>query len=173
MTSTNASADQAVAAPRGRPRRSLRAERLLDVVIRSIVPVLLALVAGGVLLAALGRDPITFYKNIWIGGVQGSAWQDSAIRMAPFLLIAAGLVLIFRANIWNLGYNGQFLLAAAVVSGLAPQLVSEVPLWLAFVDPVPGRRRGRRSLDARAGRPEGEVRHERDHYDADDVVHRH
>ena len=133
MTSTNASADQAVAAPRGRARRSLRAERLLDVVIRSIVPVLLALVAGGLLLAALGRDPITFYKNIWIGGVQGSAWQDSAIRMAPFLLIAAGLVLIFRANIWNLGYNGQFLLAAAVVSGLAPQLVSEVPLWLAFV----------------------------------------
>ena len=126
-------ADEAIAAPRPRPRRSLRAERLFDIVMRSIVPVVLALLAGAVLLAALGRDPVTFYKNIWIGGVQGSAWQDSAIRMSPFLLIAAGLTLIFRANIWNLGYNGQFLLGAALVSGLGPHLVTGVPLWLAFV----------------------------------------
>jgi simple sugar transport system permease protein len=48
-------------------------------------------------------------------------------------LIAAGLTLIFRANIWNLGYNGQFLLAAAVVSGTAPHLVESVPLWIAFI----------------------------------------
>jgi ABC-type uncharacterized transport system permease subunit len=131
---TNTAADHAVPAPRRRQRRSLRVERFIDVVIRSIVPVLLALIAGGVVLGALGRDPITFYKNIWIGGVQGSAWQDSAIRMAPFLLIAAGLTLIFRANIWNLGYNGQFLLGAALVSGLGPHIVNgSVPLWLAFV----------------------------------------
>lgn len=121
-----------LAAPRRRAR-SIRGERLLDVVIRSIVPVLLALAAGGVLLLALGRNPLTFYGNIWTGGVSGTAWQDSAIRMAPFLLIAAALTLIFRANIWNLGYNGQFLLAAALVSGYAPSLVNDVPLWLAFV----------------------------------------
>ena len=109
-----------------------RLERLADVVIRSIVPVLLALVAGGVLLLALGRNPLTFYGNIWTGGITGGAWQDSAIRLAPFLLIAAGLTVIFRANIWNLGYNGQFLLAAAFVSGFAPGLVTAVPLWIAF-----------------------------------------
>jgi simple sugar transport system permease protein len=53
--------------------------------------------------------------------------------MAPFLLIAAGLTVIFRANIWNLGYNGQFLLGAALVSGYAPGLVNHVPLWFAYV----------------------------------------
>jgi len=131
VTITDTARERAVPAPRARPRRSLRAERALDVVIRSIVPVLLALLAGAVLLAALGRNPLTFYGNIWTGGVSGTAWQDSAIRMAPFLLIAAGLTLIFRANIWNLGYNGQFLLAAALVSGCAPGLVDRVPLWLA------------------------------------------
>jgi ABC-type uncharacterized transport system permease subunit len=133
MSSETAAGRSPLTAPRGRPARSLRAERILDVVIRSIVPVLLALAAGGVLLLALGRNPLAFYGNIWTGGVQGTAWQDSAIRMAPFLLIAAALTLIFRANIWNLGYNGQFLLAAALVSGYAPSLVNEVPLWLAFV----------------------------------------
>jgi ABC-type uncharacterized transport system permease subunit len=132
VTITRTAPEQAVAVTRVRPGRSLRAERLVDVVVRSIVPVVLALIAGGVLLVALGRNPLTFYGNIWTGGVSGTAWQDSAIRMAPFLLIAAGLTLIFRANIWNLGYNGQFLLAAALVSGYAPRLVDNVPLWLAI-----------------------------------------
>jgi simple sugar transport system permease protein len=52
--------------------------------------------------------------------------------MAPLLLIAVGLIFVFRANIWNLGYDGQFLLAAAVLSGWGPSLVTHVPLWLAM-----------------------------------------
>ena len=59
----------------------------LEVVIRSIVPVLLALGAGAILLLALGRDPITFYSNIWKGGIELTAWQDSAVRAAPLLLL--------------------------------------------------------------------------------------
>jgi ABC-type uncharacterized transport system permease subunit len=105
----------------------------LDVVVRSIVPVLLALGAGAILLLALGRDPITFYSNVWKGGIQLTAWQDSAIRAAPLLLIAVGLVVVFRANIWNLGYNGQFLLGAALISGLGPHLVGSEPRWLALL----------------------------------------
>ena len=105
----------------------------MDIFIRSIVPVALALVAGAIMLLVLGRDPITFYANIWRGGIEGGAWQDSAIRMAPFLLIAAGLTVAFRGNIWNLGYNGQFLLAAALVAGYGPALVGALPLAVATV----------------------------------------
>jgi general nucleoside transport system permease protein len=114
------------------PARSNPAARLFDVLMRSIVPVALSLVAGGLLLLALGKHPLTFYGDVWQGGIQTGNWENSAIRMAPFLLIAAGLTVIFRANIWNLGYNGQFLLGAALVSGVAPSLVSDVPLWVAF-----------------------------------------
>ncbi len=109
------------------------ATHALDVVVRSIVPVLLALGAGAILLLALGRDPITFYSNVWKGGIQLTAWQDSAIRAAPLLLIAVGLVVVFRANIWNLGYNGQFLLGAALISGLGPHLVASEPRWFALL----------------------------------------
>ncbi len=116
--------------------RSARVEKVLDVCIRSLVPVLLALGAGAVLLLALGRDPVAFYGDIWQGGVSGGnwdAWQDSAIRMAPLLLIAGGLTVIFRANIWNLGYNGQFLLGAALVTGYGPSLTRSLPLWFAML----------------------------------------
>ena len=115
-----------------RPQRSRSVARAIDLLMRSLVPVILALIAGGVLLAILGRDPIQFYSDIWHGGVQQGSWQDSAMRMAPLLLIAVGLIFVFRANIWNLGYDGQFLLAAAVLSGLGPSLVTHVPLWLAM-----------------------------------------
>ena len=118
---------------RPRPARTVRAGRLLDGLIRSVVPVVLALGAGAILLLALGRHPLAFYGDIWTNGVENGAWQDSATRMAPFLLIAAGLTVIFRANIWNLGYNGQFLLGAALVSGYGPGLVNDVPLWAAMV----------------------------------------
>jgi ABC-type uncharacterized transport system permease subunit len=107
--------------------------RFRDVTIRSFLPVVLALVAGGLLLLCLGHNPFTFYLNVWRGGIENGAWQDSAIRMAPLLLIAAGLTVIFRATIWNLGYDGQFLLGAALVSGYGPPLMNHLPKALAIV----------------------------------------
>jgi simple sugar transport system permease protein len=109
------------------------AARVRDVTIRSLLPVVLALVAGGLLLLCLKRNPFTFYLNVWQYGFQNGAWQDSAIRMAPLLLIAAGLTVIFRANIWNLGYDGQFLLGAALVSGYGPSLMNHLPKAFAIV----------------------------------------
>ena len=116
--------------------RSNVAARMIDVAVRSLLPVICALGAGAILLLALGRHPIAFYGDVWQGGVSGGgwdAWQDSAIRMAPLLLVAAGLTVIFRANIWNLGYNGQFLLAAALVTGYGPSLTKHVALWFAML----------------------------------------
>lgn len=103
------------------------AARALETLVRAVGPVILALVACGILLEAMGRNAFTFYGNIWKGGVELGAWQDSAMRMAPLLLIAVGLIVVFRANIWNLGIDGQFLMAAALVSGAAPPLEKVVP----------------------------------------------
>jgi simple sugar transport system permease protein len=120
----------------GRRLRSRRLTATRDMLIRSLVPVILALVAGGLLLLILGRDPISFYSDIWQGGVQQGSWEDSAMRGAPLLLIAVGLTVIFRANIWNLGYDGQFLVGAALIMGLAPHILSvpnAVSLTLLFL----------------------------------------
>ena len=95
---------------------------MADLLIRSILPLLLALVAGGALIAALGHNPFDFYLNIYRGGIELTAWQDSLMRAATLVPIALGLIVVFRANIWNLGYQGQFLLSAAMVAGLGPRL---------------------------------------------------
>ncbi|MEO8229959.1 MAG: ABC transporter permease [Chloroflexota bacterium] len=109
----------------------------VDLVLRSVGPIVLALIACGLILVVIGRDPIGFYGNIITAGLlRSSGLQDTITRMAPALLIAGGLVIVFRANLWNLGSDGQFLLAAAAVAGTAPAILSAVPVpmgWIAVM----------------------------------------
>jgi general nucleoside transport system permease protein len=106
---------------------------IADLLIRSILPLLLALVAGGALIGALGHNPFNFYLDIYRGGVELDAWQDSLMRAATLVPIALGLIVVFRANIWNLGYQGQFLLSAAMVAGVGPHLARHLSPTLTLI----------------------------------------
>lgn len=103
-------------------------------VARILLPILLALIVGGLILIALGKDPIEYYWYIIRRGLLSpSGFQATIVRMAPLLLIAAGLIVAFRAGIWNLGIDGQFLLAAVIVAALSPVLSQFVPNWLMYI----------------------------------------
>lgn len=107
-----------------------RLARLAEATMIAVVPILLALIVNGIILAALGRDPFTFYYDMFDRGlVQWEGFQESIIRSAPLLLIAAGLIVAFRANLWNLGADGQFLLGAALTAGFAPSLLDSLGIW--------------------------------------------
>lgn len=106
--------------------------RTIDVLVRTVAPVVLALLAGGLILALLGANPLTFYYDVLQFGLFGDGWQHSLTAMAPLLCIALGQIVAFRAQLWNLGYAGTFLLAAAVTAGLAPALFTELPFGLAL-----------------------------------------
>ncbi|MGI8393154.1 putative B6 ABC transporter permease subunit 2 [Leucobacter sp. W1038] len=99
----------------------------LQVLIRTIAPVLLALAAAGGIIWAMGVNPLQFYGDIIELGLGGTGWQKSLTLMAPLLLIALGLIIAFRAQLWNLGYGGTYLLAAAVVAGTAPTILYAMP----------------------------------------------
>ncbi len=109
---------------------ALSRERLragATIVSASVVPVILAFFVGGLIIAILGRNPFSFYGDmIQRGLLDSNGLQESIIRMAPLLLIAAGLIVAFKAGLWNLGADGQFLLAAAFAAGLAPSLVGSI-----------------------------------------------
>ena len=95
---------------------------------RIVLPVLLALICGGVVLALLGKDPFAYYRYVIHRGLfSWTGFQATVVRMAPLLFLAAGLIVAFRAGLWNLGVDGQFLLAAAIVAALAPELSASLP----------------------------------------------
>ena len=101
---------------------------------RVLVPIVLALVVGGLILLALGKDPLAYYDYVLQRGLfSWSGFQQTVIRSAPLLLIASGLIVAFRAGIWNLGVDGQFLLAAVAAAALAPLLITSLPSWLTIV----------------------------------------
>ena len=101
---------------------------------RVLLPVLLALTAGGLILLALDKNPFDYYAFVVERGLLSWAGlQETITRSAPLLLIAAGLIVAFRAGIWNLGVDGQFLLSAVIAAALAPALVTLLPGWLALL----------------------------------------
>ena len=83
------------------------------------------MVAGGLMFAALGKDPLEALRTIFWDPVLGEfAWYFRAqllVKAAPLVLIAAGLAIGFRAGIWNIGAEGQYIVGAiaGAAAGLA------------------------------------------------------
>jgi ABC-type uncharacterized transport system, permease component len=101
---------------------------------RAVVPVIYGLIAGGVLLLVLGKNPAAFYWTTLESGLfTWGGLMQTIIRLAPLLLMSAGFIVAFQAGLWNIGGDGQFLMAAAVVGGLGVPLVGMMPFWLALI----------------------------------------
>ncbi len=80
-----------------------------------------ALVIGGGLLAAAGVSPLPAYTAIFRAGFFGGwfALSDTAVKATPLILCGLGCALAFRANLWNVGAEGQLLLGAWAATGVA------------------------------------------------------
>jgi general nucleoside transport system permease protein len=74
-----------------------------------------ALLVGAVMLAALGANPITAYKALFSGAFgSASALSETALKSVPLVLVGVGICIAFRANVLNIGGEGQL-----VMGGLA------------------------------------------------------
>lgn len=118
----------------GSPGATESGRELRGAILRVLIPVLLALAIGGLILLILGKDPLAYYGYVLRRGLlTWGGLQETFTRMAPLLLIAAGLIVAFRAGIWNLGGDGQFLLAAVITAALAPALIQFLPRGLTLI----------------------------------------
>lgn len=114
--------------------RQERASEIQAAILRVAVPVLAALIFGGIILLLLGKNPLDYYGFVARRGLfTWGGLQETFTRMAPLLLISAGLIVAFRAGIWNLGCDGQFLLAAVITAALGPALIGTLPWALTLV----------------------------------------
>jgi ABC-type uncharacterized transport system permease subunit len=81
-----------------------------------VLAVLLTMVAGGIMFALLGKDPIAAIRTIFYDPLFGEfAFYyrgQLLIKAAPLILIAVGLAMGFKAGIWNIGAEGQYILGA-------------------------------------------------------------
>ena len=81
-----------------------------------VLAVIATMIAGGMLFALLGKDPFLAMKAIFFdplfGSNAGYFRPQLLVKAGPLVLIAIGLSLGFRAGIWNIGAEGQYIMGA-------------------------------------------------------------
>lgn len=90
----------------------------------SIASPLLALaitvLLGTILFVALGKDPVRGLQVFfWEPVSSGYRIGELLVKATPLLIIALGLAVCFRSNVWNIGAEGQFVIGAVVAGGVA------------------------------------------------------
>lgn len=78
------------------------------VVISPILALFATAVFAALLMLWVGKDPLSGLHTFFIAPMQGlRGWGEIGLKMTPLLLAAVGLVLCYRANVWNIGAEGQ------------------------------------------------------------------
>lgn len=110
------------------PRRE-QSRRLLY--LTPFLAFLLTVVAGFVLFAMLGHDPFESLYAFFISPLLSLyGLTELLVKGAPLILIAVGLAMGFRANVWNIGAEGQLTIGAIAGGGLALALWGEAGIWI-------------------------------------------
>jgi ABC-type uncharacterized transport system permease subunit len=103
--------------------------QLMDALL-PVFATLAALAVGAVMLLLLGANPITAYAALIEGAFgSGNSLAETAAKAVPLLLVGLGICISFRANVINIGGEGQMIIGAifGTVIGLA---LSGAPGWL-------------------------------------------
>lgn len=82
-----------------------------------ILAVALTMLAGGIMFALLGKNPVEALRTIFWDPLFNAQFASYTrpqllVKAGPLILIAIGLSLGFRAGIWNIGAEGQYIMGA-------------------------------------------------------------
>jgi len=90
---------------------------------RALAPVLAfvtAFLIAGMVIWLLGRSPLAAFQ-VYVTQPLSDPWalQEILVKATPLALIAIGLSYCFRANLWNIGAEGQYVIGAVLGSWIA------------------------------------------------------
>lgn len=82
-----------------------------------VLAVLLTMIAGGIMFAILGKNPFEAIRTIFWDPLFNAQFASYSrpqllVKAGPLILISIGLSLGFRAGIWNIGAEGQYIMGA-------------------------------------------------------------
>ncbi len=102
-----------------------------------LLAVVATMIAGGFLFALLGKNPFEAIRTIFWDPLFGEFAfyyrPQLLVKGGPLILIAIGLSLGFRAGIWNIGAEGQYIIGAICGAGAG---LAFYPLQAWYIFPV-------------------------------------
>ncbi|HYH39275.1 MAG TPA: ABC transporter permease [Azospirillum sp.] len=110
--------------PRGHASRAM-------VYLTPVLAVALTLASGFLLFLALGFDPVKALHAFFIQPVSTArGLGELVVKATPLVLIGVGLAIGFRANVWNIGAEGQLTLGAIVGGGIGLAFYGDGGWWV-------------------------------------------
>ena len=101
--------------------------KLTRTILNSILPVILAFVLGGFIILAIGENPLETYgilirKSLFTA----KGFLNTLHYASPLILTGLAIAVTFKANIYNMGVEGQMLLGGffAGIAGISSQYES-------------------------------------------------
>lgn len=96
-----------------------------------IVPIILSFLLTAAMVLLLGQDPIKVFDTLWSGAFKQSSNIASVFNFwIPLTLASIGLVITFKAGLWNIGVEGQIVMGAIFASWGALYLDLPRPILL-------------------------------------------
>ena len=89
-------------------------------VISTLAALIATVVIGALIFTLLGYDAGQSLYQFFISPLSRlDRISDLVVKACPLIIIALGLVFCYRANIWNIGAEGQFIMGALLAGFVA------------------------------------------------------
>ena len=96
-----------------------------------LLALLITVVIGVLLFIALGKDPVQGLQVFFWEPIRSAyALGELMVKATPLLIIALGLAVCFRSNVWNIGAEGQFIIGAVTAGGVAMMADKSTGVWI-------------------------------------------
>jgi ABC-type uncharacterized transport system permease subunit len=98
-----------------------------------VMALVVSVVLVSVVLLVAGHDPIDAFRQMWEFGTQGPQLVNILNKSASYYLAALAVAIGFRMNLFNIGVDGQYQLAAMLAAVLGAGVALPGPLHVLFI----------------------------------------
>ena len=96
-----------------------------------VLALVITVAIGMAIFVALGKDPVQGLQVFFWEPIKSSyAISELLLKATPLLLIAVGLAVCFRSNVWNIGAEGQYIVGAIAAGGVALTATADSSAWI-------------------------------------------
>jgi general nucleoside transport system permease protein len=93
--------------------------------------VILTVAAGAAVFGLMGYDGLRAVQQLFLAPVSHpDRWPELLVKAGPLILVATGLSVGFRANVWNIGAEGQYIAGAIAGTGVALATWGQTGVWI-------------------------------------------
>ena len=98
-----------------------------------VAALILSLAIASIALVASGSNPISAYQRMFAFGFELETLIAMVNRATPLYLSAVAVAIGFRMNLFNIGVEGQYILASIIAAQVASELSLPAPLHLTII----------------------------------------